>query len=120
MCETDFVTAWNLDEAEKSKLLRKSRMPWVTMQCRYVLGTVDIGLSNIHLGRICSQRDLVPKRLHRVRIEHVVRPLRHPKVAIIDEGFTPERERQYDRTIIPLRGEGFHHDDLIWRSHIEE
>ena len=40
MCDAYFMTPRNLDEAEKSKLFGKSRMPRMTMRGRYILGAV--------------------------------------------------------------------------------
>ena len=52
MCEAYFMRPRNLDEAEKPKLLGKSRMPRLAMGDHCILGAVNIGLSNFHVGRI--------------------------------------------------------------------
>jgi hypothetical protein len=66
MRETYFMTPGDLDEAEKSKLLRQPWMPAIFMREHSILGAVDVGLSNLHVGRIGGQRDLVRESLYRL------------------------------------------------------
>ena len=40
---------------------------------RRVLGAIDVGFADLHVRRICLQRNLVGEGLDRVRIEDVVR-----------------------------------------------